>query len=267
MSKACMFFLAFLLFWASVAPAEEAANPSGIPEAQISEEEAESFDLYEGEEPDPVDAVPDAEAELPDDFPVTGDWYADSDGLSLRLCLSADGTYDFIAPGAVSSGSWVLEDSSVILDGAAEYPLEWAGDDALIQESTGLLFSREAPETYLPEDPVPDADLSWFAGYWSSLWADLDGTAVPAWTVGDSTDLFIRDTLVALGGKRFGDIFWNFSFENGQLSASLEDGRLVTISFQRDSLLRLTVSGPEGKDILYLAPAWFDALDSADEDE
>ena len=47
----------------------------------------------------------------------------------------------------------------------------------------------------------------------------------------------------------------------------LEDGRLVTISFQRDSLLRLTVSGPEGKDILYLAPAWFDALDSADEDE
>ena len=72
---------------------------------------------------------------------------------------------------------------------------------------------------------------------------------------------------MALGGKRFGDIFWNFSFENGQLSASLEDGRLVTISFQRDSLLRLTVAGPEGKDILYLAPAWFDALDSADEDE
>ena len=105
MSKACMFFLAFLLFWAPVAPAEEAANPSGIPEAQISEKEAESFDLYEGEEPDPADAVPDAEAELPDGFPVTGDWYADSDGLSLRLCLCADGTYDFIAPGAVSSGS------------------------------------------------------------------------------------------------------------------------------------------------------------------
>ena len=228
MKKTLILFLAFLLFLTPAAAEEENTEQSGSSAAG-------------------------------------GNWYADADGVPVRLCLNEDGTFELSIPGDVSEGEWETEDGCVLLDGAAEFPLELIGG-ALIQEDAGLVFTREDPGTYAPEEPVPDAEAGWFGGYWASVYADMSGTPVPASSVGDDTDLWIDGTLAALGGRRFGDIFWNFTFENGKMTAALDDGRTVDIAFQRDGILRMTVAGQGEETVLYLAPAWSEALDGAAED-
>ena len=199
---------------------------------------------------------------------AAGDWYADSGGAAALLRLNADGTYEFRLAGDVSRGVWEQEDDRIILDGAAEYALEMLGGEALILADADMFFTREEPETYVPAEPVPDAEPGWFTGYWESVYAERNGVPVPARTAGDHTDIYIDGGLVALGGRLFGDVFREFAFENGSLSAVLDDGRTVTISFQQDSLLRMAITGPEEETVLWLAPAWSEALDrEAEEDE
>ena len=215
------------------------------------------------------DDFPDAEEipAQPDDPAAAGDWYADADGMPMRLRLNADGTFELSQPGEISNGSWEQEDGIIILDGAEAYPLELIGDDTLVPEGADLLFTRDEPETYIPEEPVPDAEPGWFAGYWESIYADVGGTPVPAWIIGDNTDVYFNGTLAVLGGKRFGDIYWNFAFADGAMSATLEDGRTVTFSFQQDSLLRMTITGSEEETVLWLTPAWSEVLDGDTESE
>ena len=243
MKKAWILFLALFLLHAPAARAEELPEPNGD-------------DLYE----EKIPAQPDEPA-------AAGDWYADLDGRPVHLRLNADGTYELSLPGEASGGIWTQEDDVMILDGAEAYPLNLIGDGLLASEESEMMFTREDPGIYVPEAPVPEAEPGWFAGYWKSAWADGGGMPVPAWTVGDNTDVFFDGTLAALGGRRFGDIWWNCTFENGQMSARMEDGRTVVFSFQRDGLLRMTAAEPEGETTLWLAPAWSAALDGEDDGE
>lgn len=182
-----------------------------------------------------------------------GDWYADLNGIPLRLSLNADGTYALALPsvlGESPAGRWEMDDIFVRLDDGPALALVSA--DLLIWKENDLLFAREAPRLYVPADLLPDAVPGLFAGYWTCRYVDVDGFALPADALDERTDLYIEDARVALGGPRFGDVFWTFSFTDGVLSADL-DGRAVALALQQDGLMRLTCA--DDGTTLYLAPA------------
>ena len=62
----------------------------------------------------------------------------------------------------------------------------------------------------------------------------------------------IENATVALGGPRFGDIFWTFAFEGGALAADV-NGQSVALALQQDGFLRLTIAG-DAPATLYLQP-------------
>ncbi|MBQ6373334.1 MAG: hypothetical protein IJJ45_02480 [Clostridia bacterium] len=199
-------------------------------------------------------------AALADDVPgppVAGDWYAELDDIPLHLSLNADGTYSLVfpdEPGGSLEGTWATDDIFVRLEDGSILTL--VSEDLLIWQGKGLRFTREAPRAYVPADLLPDAALGIYAGYWKCAFVDRGDATVPAKAVDDHTDLYIEDTLVALGGPRFGDIFRDFGFADGVLFADV-NGQAVTLDLQQDAYLRLTV----GEETLYLARVITEAPD------
>ena len=55
-----------------------------------------------------------------EESPVTGDWYTDMGGMPVQLTLAGDGSYTLAVPGGDSvTGTWVLDDGYIYMDGAA----------------------------------------------------------------------------------------------------------------------------------------------------
>ena len=196
--------------------------------------------------------APAAPAEgAPEPHAAEGDWYAELGGLPLRLSLNADGAYSLGFPEGLASslaGAWTAEDVFVRLEDAGELTL--VSEDLLLWPDQGLCFTREAPRAYSPAELLEGAVPELYEGYWRCAFVDLDGAAVPAEAADERTDLFIEADRAALGGPRFGDIFWGFGFADGTLSAEV-NGRPVTLALQQDGLLRLTLDG----NTLYLVRA------------
>lgn len=198
--------------------------------------------------------------ELPEDVPeavsAAGDWYADLNGVPLRLTLDPDGSYERALPSALGGpvrGAWEERDGFVILDGDMSSPLDLVSGTFMTGAGGGLCFTREAPRTYVPADISENVTAPFRDGYWVCAYADADGPALPARALGETSDLYIEGTAVALGGPRFGDVFYRFEEADGALSAEVNGAR-VTIALQKDGLLRLNVSGESGI-TLYLARA------------
>ena len=190
-----------------------------------------------------------AEAEQPDS--AAGDWYASVEGVPVTLSLNPDGGYALVLPaalGAPQAGTWVLDDGFVRLDDGSV--LNLVNESLLIWSANGLIFTREPAAGYAPADLLPDAILELYAGYWRCAYVDLGDAVVPANAADERTDLYIENATVALGGPRFGDIFWNFDFDGGALTADV-NGQSVALALQQDGLLRLTL--PDAT--LYLQPA------------
>ena len=184
---------------------------------------------------------------------VAGSWYAQMGGVTAELKLNADGTYALDVPGGDSAtGVWTFDDGYLYMDGAAVPTMATWGDDALMMSDGSAAFTREKPWTYEPAKPVPEFPAEYFAGYWKCVCVDVDGQALPAGVTGEATDLYIEGQAVALGGPRFGDIFWNFDFDGGALTADVS-GQIVTLALQEDGLLRLTLAG-DAPATLYLQP-------------
>ena len=154
------------------------------------------------------------------------------------------------ALGAPQAGTWVLDDGFVRLDDGSA--LNLVNEELLIWTANGLIFTREDPALYVPADLMPDAILELYAGYWRCAYIDIGDAIVPADVMDEATDLYIENTTIALGGPRFGDIFWTFDFDSGALSADV-NGQAVTLALQQDGYLRLTLDG-ESPVTLYLLP-------------
>jgi len=184
---------------------------------------------------------------------VAGSWYAQMGGVTAELTLNADGTYALNVPGGDNAaGAWIFDDGYLYMDGATVPTMATWGDDALMMSDGSTTFTREKPWTYEPAEPVPEFPAEYFAGYWKCAFIDVDGQALPVAVTDEATDLYIEGTTVALGGPRFGDIFWTFDFEGGALSADV-NGQIVTLVLQEDGLLRLTLAG-DAPATLYLQP-------------
>ena len=191
-----------------------------------------------------------AEAEQPN--PAAGIWYAMLNGVPFTLTLNEDGSYVAAFPAAFGepvSGAWALDDGYIRLDDGSL--LDLVDETLLVWAKAGFVFTREPLETYAPADLMDAAALELYAGYWECVFVDLGDAVVPAGAVNESTDLYIDGESVALGGPRFGDIFWTFDFEGGALSADV-NGQTVALALQQDDLLRLTLEDEGETHILYL---------------
>ena len=202
----------------------------------------------------------------------TGDWFGDLGGVPMKLTLNEDGTYALSSPAATDApqaGTWEYRDGFVWLDGdeAAPFNLtamlivpddesaESAQEEILSWTALGALFRRESLPAYVPADIEAAATLETMAGYWTSAFVSVGGEPVSAAALGDNTDLIIDGPRVALGGDMFGDVYVDFVFAGGTLSAVVSEDLVIAIALQQDGLLRLAIAQPEGELIVYLAKA------------
>ena len=230
-----------------------------------------AFALGEGEMLPPFD--PDAykyiEMPVPLEQSVLGDWYADFQGLAIKLTLTEKGEYTLSVPGAESVGDiWELKDGMLYLEGNEEPLLPL--DEALIWITVNLVFRREAPAVYKPAEAYKAASVEAYNGYWNAHFTQVGGardtskrpavrsvqtggSVILSSAIGDDTALYIENGKAALAGQLFGRQIVEFVFENGALTAKVEGGK-VTLQLQEDGLLRLTYEGGEAE-VIYLLPA------------
>ncbi|MBR2834867.1 MAG: hypothetical protein IKE43_04025 [Coriobacteriales bacterium] len=128
-------------------------------------------------------------------------------------------------------------------------------EELLVWTAADIVFYRTQPAAYIPAAADPSAPLDAFAGYWKSSYVSLSGTPVAASAMGDNTDIYIEGERVALGGELFGDVFVNFTFSEGTLSATVGDALSIEIVLQKDNYLRMTLTSPTGEMTIYLAKA------------
>lgn len=202
---------------------------------------------------------------LAEDAALAGDWYADLEGVPAQLTLGADGTYTLAVTGKeTKTGVWALREGFLYMDGSAAPGLYPVGDLLRLADAP-VFFTREKPAFYTPAEPRALEDADDFAGYWKSVYVDLQGTAVPAYTMKDETDLYVEGTSAILGGPMLGDTPVKLAFENGELTADNE-GVKTRMQLQADGFLRLTVTGTEtAPQTWYLSRAYSPALEAEEE--
>lgn len=175
-----------------------------------------------------------------------GEWYASLGELVIELDFDEDGGYALKLPGKdPETGAWVYDDGYVILDGNTLRPLNLVNAQLLIWTDRELFFRRERPWQYAPAPDWADAEIERYSGYWVSEYILKAGQALHVSSLRERTDLFVDGMLVALGGVRFRDVWWNFVFEDGCLKAEFSSGETVTLTLQQDGYLRLDIGGEE----------------------
>ena len=226
--------------------------------------------LAEDEAPEEYDFPELTQSDLPVVMTLPGEWYADLQGLAIKLTLSGDGAYtlEFPGTGKGSNGAWEIKDGMLYLKGndAPLMPL----DEALIWSAVNLVFSREQPVTYTPAEVYADAQAETFNGFWRAHFTQVGGarntskrpavrsvqaggSVILSSAVGDDTALYLENGKAALAGTLFGRQIAEFSFADGALTAKV-DGAKVTLQLQQDGFMRLTYEkGSEAK-VIYLMP-------------
>ena len=199
-----------------------------------------------GEETPPPPPEPEYEP-LPDEYKTlaersTGDWYADSAGLTITLTLSEDGAYALTVPGSEAmTGLWEEKDGMLIMDGDGESTLLPVGG-VLRMDPPGLLFMREQPEVYVPAEPIADAKEGIFDGWWVSHFTAVGDGTILSDAIGEDTELYIEGTKLAVNGSLFGLAQYDGAIESGKLTFTADKGA-VTLELLQDGFLRLTLSG------------------------
>ena len=186
---------------------------------------------------------------------ATGEWFAEINGIPVCLTLREDYSYALEIPAVLGeslAGAWELDDIYVRLDDADALALVSA--DLLIWAENDLRFTREKPWTYVPAEVLADAPQEAYNGYWKCAYVDDDGLSIPAAALRDDTDLYVDMPAVALGGARFGDVFWNFEFADGLYVADF-NGQALALAYQADGFLRMTIAATDELTTLYLSPA------------
>ncbi len=226
--------------------------------------------LAEDEAPAGYDFPELTQSDLPVVMTLPGEWYADLQGLAIKLTLSGDGAYALEVPGSDvnKTGVWEIKDGMLYLGGneAPLLPL----DDAIIWNATNLVFRRDAILTYTPAEVYPEAQTESFNGWWRAQFTRVGsardkskrpavrsvqagGSVILSSFIGDDTALYIENGKAALAGQLFGRQVAEFTLTDGALTAKVEGGK-VTLQLQTDGLLRLTYEGGEAK-VIYLLPA------------
>ena len=239
MKKLLLILLAALLL-----PALAACGKTAAPAPEPPEEEL----VYE--------PLPTPEPSLAES--LRGDWYAGYQGLALTLTLSEDGRYAFHFPGQEDrTGTWALNDENLLCLDGEEGETLLPAEDVLRWASADLLFTRQAPEVYVPGKLLTDLQPGDLDGYWKSHFVAVGDGTILASALDEKTDIYIEGTRVALGGPLFGDIIVDMAWKDAALTYEKE-GVSVSLALQQDGLLRLTVEGeaPVTVCLLPAVPGW-----------
>ena len=194
-------------------------------------------------------------------YSPAGTWYGQTNGFVITLALQEDGTYTAsVAGGEEIRGAWALKDGNVVLDGDGTLSFTLIGD-TLISSDSGLSFTRQQPEVYVPA-PVTDVNVAElegirvtrdFDGAWKSAFILTGGAAVPADSLGDNTILYFETHRGLIVGDQFGQIAADFNLEDNALR--LEDGELsFLVQMQEDGNLRFTVNAGDAELVYIMVP-------------
>ena len=248
MKKTMIILLAVMLMFATAcskpenafaqAPQDELMEGSGEPEAARPPKPEEPE--YE---PLPDEMKPLAER-------ITGEWFADFAGLAIRLTLREDGSYTLSIPGETPrTGKWETADGLLLLDGNADDAL-MPVSGVLCWDNADLLFTREAPQCYVPAEVFTDAKEGAFDGWWKAQFVGVGEGTILAAALDEDTELYIEGTKIAFTGARFGSAIADGKAANGVFSFTAGDAG-VKLELQSDGFLRLTLAGAEPA-VLYL---------------
>lgn len=199
-----------------------------------------------------VPALALGEEETPAD--ITGLWYTEVEGMVVELTLNADGTYAVAIPaqpGESVTGAWAEKDGFLYFDGSDLPQINVLGTDVLKWIDYDAFLRREAPLIYAPADPLSDAPVELFTGYWRAQYVGVNGAMLFADTLGAPTEALIDGTNVALVGPLTGETVLETAYENGVLAWTSDDVS-ITFALQADSLLRLTLTSGGEPLTLYL---------------
>lgn len=228
----------------------------------------------------PAPTVPPSEAHVPPEPVETeapdnradfyGVWYGSYEGMTIRLELLEDMTYvrHYALNTEDSTGSWEMNGDHAFLDGNETFYLAFT-EEGLYWYGFELAMSREERADYVPAELSEDVPLEAYAGYWKSIFVDMDGVPVPSALLEEDTDLYIDGTMTALGGSIFGDVFLEMDYDEGVLhTEASENGQegSIRLQLQNDGILRLTLelSGEEPL-VLYLMLDWSREAETAQE--
>ena len=248
MKKTMIILLAVMLMFATAcskpenafaqAPQDELMEGSGEPEAARPPKP---------EEPE-YEPLPDEMKPLAEQ--ITGEWFADFAGLAIRLTLREDGSYTLSFPGETpKTGKWETADGLLLLDGNADDAI-MPVNSVLYWDSADLLFSREAPQGYIPAEIFTDAKEGAFDGWWKAQFVGVGEGTILAAALDEDTELYIEGTKIAFTGARFGSAIADGKVASGVFAFSAGDAS-VKLELQSDGFLRLTLDGAEPA-VLYL---------------
>lgn len=271
MKKIIAFIMTFLMIFAlcSCGSSEGDKEASSSKSAEASPAAAPEATKTPAPEPTEVPEVtkapePEKEPELPDapapEEKYEGEWYGSLHGLTMCLDLHEDDSYT-VSMSALQEepggGSWALNEGYIYMDNEEQPSIFIIGEE-LFWSTPGIYLTKEKQEAYTPAPVSGEVNSGDFDGYWKSVYVDMDGAVVFADSVGDDTDIYIEGTEVALGGSLFGDVYMDFTFENGSLILSEGEGEkavAVTIQLQEDALMRVTLDANGEKIVIILEAA------------
>ena len=155
----------------------------------------------------PVLALAEAGEDSPE-IALTGDWYAQISGVTVKLTLHEDGSYALAVVGlngAEKTGTWALQDGAVYLDGSLAPDLVLQGDRLWWTDAEAFL-TRSAAEGYVPAEILDGAALEDFAGYWKTCYVSVGDAVMEADALGVAAEVCLDGVNAALGGDLFGDV-------------------------------------------------------------
>ncbi|MBR6007559.1 MAG: hypothetical protein IK056_00595, partial [Clostridia bacterium] len=201
--------------------------------------------LAEDEAPAGYDFPELTQSDLPVVMTLPGEWYADLQGLAIKLTLSGDGAYALEVPGsAAQTGAWEInEEDGMLYLGGNEAPL-LPLDDAIIWNAANLVFRRDAILTYTPAEVYTEAQAETFNGWWHAHFTQVGGardtskrpavrsvqaggSVILSSFIDDDTALYIENGKAALAGQLFGRQLAEFSLKNGVLTAEVDDAKVT----------------------------------------
>ena len=189
-----------------------------------------------------VPALALGEEETPAD--ITGLWYTEVEGMVVELTLNADGTYAVAIPaqpGESVTGAWAEKDGFLYFDGSDLPQINVLGTDVLKWIDYDAFLRREAPLIYAPADPLSDAPVELFTGYWRAQYVGVNGAMLFADTLGAQSAALIDGTTVALVGPLTGETVLETAYADGALTWAA-DGVSIALALQQDGFLRLTLT-------------------------
>ena len=213
------------------------------------------------EEPAPAESV-ETEATL------TGKWFAEVQGMIVRITLNEDGSYAVAVPALPDepiTGTWAEKDGFLYFDGNELPEINVLGADVMKWIDYDAFLRREAPlPMYVPAEPVADVPLEYYAGHWEALYVGVNGAMLFSDTLGSRTAALIDGTTVALIGPLTGETVLETAYENGALTWTAE-GVGITFALQEDGFLRMTVQSDTDVITLYLLPQYVEGVSPAPE--